>query len=418
VLRKPVRFLLIVCLTSLFSNPAQSTAQVKAESQASPVNEILDRINREADLEHISDASFEQLGTIIARDPHNARAHLLLGRGYESLGLPEQAYDQFRTALQYGLDKPQEVVQLIKALAKSGHMTSAQNLVDEAVKRFPDDPEIMFWEGNFLYSRNQVPQAEEKYAQALRRHKTIIGLYSALASIRYGQKRYDMALALAQKDLALDPKMLLSNEVAGLSLLQLKRYAEAAGPLGRAFMGSPIKNLISEGYARALYWTGDYKDALRPALVNLAFTSDLYSYNIGSKRLLEPILRHVRKADIAEKIEEVNRHLGINRNAAFHFCLADVLDRHGYIDLAIDQYQQGLKIEPKFGKAWFRLGLDLETYKHDYAGALTCLRKAAAFAPQDESIAKYLLRLEDRWPTYKNDWAWQMRDWLTSTFLH
>jgi tetratricopeptide (TPR) repeat protein len=418
VLTKPVRSALIVCLATYFCNSAKSVSQEPTTTKPETTAQILDRINRQAESGGMSDPAYEELGRIVEKEPNNARAHLLLGRGYEMLGLPEQAYEQFSLALKYGLNTPSEIVLLIKALAKSGHMKSAQQLVDEAVQRFPNDPEIKFWEGNFLYSRNKVSQAEEKYAEALKGNKPILGLYSALASIRFTQQRYEMALQLALKDLATNPNYVLANEVAGLSYVQLKRYSEAVEPMHKAFTASPMKNMISQAYAKALYWTGDYANALRPALVNLAFTSDLYSYNAPSKRLLEPILRHVTRKQLIEKIDEVSKHLGIAKNAAFHFCLADVLDRYGFRDIAMEQYRAGLDLQPKFPRGWYRLGLDLENYKRDYAGALSCLRTASALQPQDEEIAKHLLRLEDRLPTYKTDWSWQFKDWLRSLGLN
>jgi tetratricopeptide (TPR) repeat protein len=393
------------------SNLPQSAAKTQVTSL------ILDRIQQEVDVESVSDRSYEDLAKILEKEPTNPRAHLLLANSYDLLGMPEEAYANYRLALKYGPDDPKAIVGMIKSETKAGRTMIASALVTDALKRFPDNPEIKFWAANFLYSSNKIKEAEAFYKEALESKNEIVGLPSALAVIRFRQRRYVEAVALARRDLRKNPNLMLANEVAGLALMKLERYGQAVEPLHIAFIATPLKDLVSQEYAQALYWKGDYVEALRPALVNLAVTGDLYGNNVFSKNVLGRILRHVQKRDLAKMIQEVSGRLGIDNSAAFHFSLGDDLDRYGFRDLAMQQYRRGLQIEPAFGRGWYRLGLDLETYAHDYPEALNCLQKAKALLPEDEAVAKHLLRLEDRWATYRADWAWQFKDWLKNIGL-
>lgn len=380
---------------------------------AQSTNQIL--VGLRQDLEksgNLSDAAYDKLAKIIESQPKNASAHLLLGRCYGALALPELADEQYKLALQCGLKDPKEVVELIKALARSGHLEEANDLVRQAAQRFPKDPEILYWVGNFFASHNQTKQAEAAYNEALQRKSPVAGLASALASIRLTQQRYDEALALAQLDLKIDQQSLLANQVTGLTLIKLGRYSQAVLPLSIAFQRAPTQSVISGTYARLLYWQGDYLKALSPALINLASTSANYRDNLASKQLLVEIVRHLKRPELTAAIDDIAKKYRIRSTAAFYGSLADVLSRCGFDDLAIEQYHQAVQVNPGFAETWFKLALLLITAQGNYKEALYCFKQAAALAPADEKISKYLWHLEDRLSTYNSDWAWQAKDWL------
>lgn len=414
----PIHKSYLCCLLLLLavhpgSAARSETSQVKPTPQAAgSTDEVLNRIAKEVEAESVADKSYEELAKILEKQPNNFRARILLGNSYDILGMPEEAYEQYQLALKAAPNEPTAIVGMIKAETKTGRMHIAEALVKDALKRFPNNPEVKFWAGNFLFAKGQVKEAEAMFATAITSNKAIFGLPSALAVIRYQQKRYDEALFLAKKDLAKDPTSVLANELAGMSLMKLHRYSEAAKPLAVAFNANPLKSIMAEEYAQALYWKGNYTEALRPALVAMAATANLYSNDAFAKNVVGRILRHVNKKQLAEAISEVSGKLGIDKSAAFHFALGDVLDKYRFRELAIQQYKRGLEIEPGFGRAWYRLALDLENYAHDYPEALRCLKKANVASPEDQTISKHLLRLEDRYTTYGTDWAWQLKEWL------
>lgn len=374
---------------------------------------VLQRIEMELEKNEVSDQSFHDLERIIEKEPANYRAHLILGRCYDKLGLVELAHDEYQLAAKHGPNDPKAFVELLKSHLQSGDMQSAMSLLSAASRRFPNDPEIMFWMGNYLYARNRVREAEFAYRMALGHKKKIPGLYSQLAEIRLRMRQFSEAEHLADSELALDKNARDAYRIKGFSLLGRGRYSEAAKPLELAFRYEPNKEGIAQTYAWCLYWTGQYEKALEPALIDLALSADPSSNNIEQKKLLIRILKSVPPDQAQKEIERLVEYLDKrSKNAAFHFALGDVLDTIGRPQDAIKQYKLGLKIDPKHGRGLYRLGKDLELYTHDYMQALTCYKKAYALRPDDTEIEARLRRLEDRLAIRQNDWAWQMKDWF------
>ena len=390
-----------------------STNLAKAAGATTESNDqILERISAEVDAGNVSDSSYEDLSRILEQDPRNSKAHLLLGNCYDALGLPGEAYEQYELAFKYAPNDTKALCGAIKAELHSGRLALATQLIENGIKRFPDNPELKFWKGSLLYSQNKMNEAEVLFQEALNSQTKIFGLPTAMATIRFRQKLYSDAATLVKEDLKKEPNSVLANEVLGLSLMRMRLYSKAVKPLAVAFQGNPGKSIIAEEYAQALYWAGDYRSALKPALINLALSADLYSNDPLSKTILGRILLHVKATDLSEAIDNVSGRFGIDKNAAFHFALGDVLDRYGFRELAMKQYRKGLDLQPGFGRGWYRLALDLECVNHDYEQALACLRKASSLLPEDESVSRHLLRFEDRYNNYHKDWAWQIKDWL------
>ncbi|MGH9554082.1 MAG: hypothetical protein ACRD3W_32185, partial [Terriglobales bacterium] len=99
----------------------------------------------------------------------------------------------------------------------------------------------------------------------------------------------------------------------------------------------------------------------------------------------------------------------------FHFALGDVLDSAAMTDLAIEQYQSGLAMQPDFARAVFRLGKDLELHRHEYERALFCYTRASELDPKDREIAAYCNRLKARLPERRSDLAWRLKDWIVAS---
>jgi tetratricopeptide (TPR) repeat protein len=190
------------------------------------------------------------------------------------------------------------------------------------------------------------------------------------------------------------------------------RYGEAIQPLTKAYTLRPLNQKLAVNYAMALYWNGDYKRALLPALLYLSSNSTLNYSNLPSKQLVSKIISLVPTKDLGSQIDEVMKSPYIGRNPACRFALADVLDRRGLHDLAMQQYREGLTLAPKYGRAWYRLGLDEEIYSDKYDDAIECYKNASVFAPEDKEVAAHQMRLQDRLAVRNTDVAWALKDKL------
>ncbi|MGG2324689.1 tetratricopeptide repeat protein, partial [Salmonella enterica] len=89
------------------------------------------------------------------------------------VGLNDQATEQFRQAIRLAPKDPHPMVELVRQLVKVGELQAAKDILDEAKKRFPNDAEVQYWDGNFLYSQKDMVNAEKAYNSALLKNPRI-----------------------------------------------------------------------------------------------------------------------------------------------------------------------------------------------------------------------------------------------------
>lgn len=358
----------------------------------------------------VSESLYAELENIISKEPTNYRAYLLLGNCYDFLALPELSQEQYELATRYGPNEPKAFVELIKSQIRMGQIKSAMALLDQARRKFPKDPEVQFWVGNYLLSKNRFSEAETAYVLALQQKKKILGLSTSLGEIRLAQGRYGEAYFLADADLAIQKNYALANRVKGLALMKLGRYEQAMQPLRIAYFTAQFKPNLAASFAKCCFWSGRYSDALNPALVNLALTSSMDSNNPVEKNFLVSVIKKVPDDYLRKVVDHLQKTLGKAFPASYHFALGDVLDRVNKPELAVAQYKLGLEREPSFARGWLRLGQDLEKHYRSYDQALSCYKMADGFKPGDAEITSNLYRLSNKLANRSRDWSWQLKD--------
>lgn len=397
------------------AKPAEKQAAkpaAKATMSSTAYKEQLDAIQKKLEKDEIGNDVYAELEKIIEADPTNYRAHLYLGNCYDKLGLLENAAEEFKLATKYGPSAPKGFVELVKQQVRLGQMPAAMELLRDAQKKFPNDPEIMFWAGTYLVSQSKWPEAERVLTTALNMGKPILGLPSALAEIKMVQGDFVRAKELAQKDLAIKPTDAMANRIYGLCLASIGNFEESIKPLSIAYEQQPFKNGLAENLSACALWAGQYHVALEPSIIALGATASLDSNNQREKTRLYDVFRHVSHKDIERAVESATIKIGKHPPGAYFFALGDVLDGIKMHKLAIAQYQRGLQEEPTFGRGWFRLGKDFEVYARNYDQAMLCYQKAHAFKPEDQEIALHMYSLSDKLAKRDKDWSWKLKDVL------
>ncbi len=375
-------------------------------------DKIVDQIESESQNE-VQNSSIEKLQEILVRDPKNYKAHLVMAGFLDRMGLEDQAEEEYCQAVSYGPNDPKAIVELVKARFKRGQIDAAWALLREAQRKFNNDPEILYWVGNYMYKSKEIERAESMFVVALGSKKKVFGLHTALAAIRV-RTRPGEALRFAEIDLAENPNYDLALRVKGFALMQLRQYERAAVPLKAVYEHDFKNEELSRNYAECLYWLGDYKTALDPALQNLCSTASPYVNNVESKLLLFKIMKRVPNDAIAPAVAKVvERNDRKGRHSAFYFALGDVLDGLNKQTLAIQQYRRGLKIDPEFARGYFRLGKDQLQIGHDEE-ALASYRHAYMLRPSDPEIGSAYRRLQDRLSIRDEDFAGAWKQWLKS----
>lgn len=393
---------------SFISNSAMAAALPTSDS----VRQIIENIEQKSDF-IVTDRVVADLEHSLEVNPNDSSAHLALGLCYDKLGMMDLATREYQKAADQAPDDPRALMELVKSQVRHGQTKPAMTILKSAYERFPNDPETMFWYANYLRTTDKSNEAEALYKKALTTNKNVLGLGSAVAELRMQQGRYGDAVVMANKDLALDKNFGLANELKGAALLRMQQYAAAVEPLRIAYEQAPTKRELAAQYSYASYWTGAYRNALEPALINLAMKSSLTTNSQSAKEAVRRVMSKLPASFCIEKISSVSPIVDKEmRNAAFHFSLGDVLDSLGMYEPAIEQYSAGLMIAPNFARGIFRLGKDLELHRHEYEEALVCYKKAHALAPDDQEIEAHLNRLNARYPRRSGDFAWQLKDWI------
>jgi tetratricopeptide (TPR) repeat protein len=391
-----------------FSLSGLNSAYALSPAQSNQLARIESAIEKE---ETISPELLLALESILESEPENYRAHLLLGEYYEHLSLKDQAMAQYKLAAAHAPNDTQAMINLIKLQVRSGQLQAAGVLVKEAKKRFPNDAQVDFWEGNFSFE-SDPNKAESAYLRAIHENEQIVGLPTALAEIRLKQRRYMEAYLLASVDISHDRKFWTAYKIKGFAAFGMGKFKEAVGLLSVAFDHLNGRAKSAKGLAMAALRSGQYSIGLEPALVHLALTSGLTETSFEQKQLVMNLWRHIPLEEARGILERTEGLYGLPENSSYHFAMGDVFDKLGLVSDAVQEYQRGLAIKPDFARGLFRLAYDLEVYYHRYNDALEDCRAAARLSPSDEEISQNLNRLELRLQERDTDLAWRLKDML------
>ncbi|MBS1953034.1 MAG: tetratricopeptide repeat protein [Cyanobacteria bacterium SZAS-4] len=355
--------------------------------------------------------TLNRLAEAVEKNPNDVSARCELGACYDQLALPDLAREQYAAAIKAAPNNPHLWMLRVKQELKSGRSEVAMHLIESAHERFADDPEVLFWYGNYFAAKSRIDDAAFAYNLALKKNPEIEGLRSALGEVCLDRMRYGDALNLANDEIKSHPQFWLAYKVKAFALMGLHKPDEALPPLRVAYANYPTKAIVARTYARACIWCGLYKEGLTPALMYLNSTSNLTSNDPVAKKMAGTILEHLPKEYVEKELPKLVESIQkIKPNAAFYFALGDTLDRVDLNDLAVGQFYSGLRAEPGFARGLFRLGRDFEIARRDYKAALMLYSQASVMAPDDQEIATYFARLGRRYKNRENDLAWRLKD--------
>jgi tetratricopeptide (TPR) repeat protein len=369
--------------------------------------------DRPAREERPTQKTLNALAEAVEKNPNDVDARCRLAACYDELALPDLAREQYMAAVNLAPNNPHLWMLRVKEDLKDGHTDVAMHMIETAHERFKEDPEVLFWYGNYFAAKSKVDDAAFAYNLALKKNPEIEGLRAALGEVCLDRMRYGDALNLAEEEIKAHPQFWLAYKVKAFALMGLGRPQDALAPLRVAYANYPTKAIVARTYTRACIWSGNYQEALIPALMYLNASSSLTSNDYEAKRLVSSVLEHIDRTFLNRELPSMSVAVQKTKpNAAYYFALGDTLDHANLNDLAISQYYAGLQMEPSFARGLFRLGKDFEQARRDYKAALMLYAQANQLAPHDPEIASYFMRLGRRYKYRDNDLAWQLKDSL------
>ena len=135
-----------------------------------PVSPALDAAMKElAKTEQPSEKLMTDLATLTQKEPQNYQAHFLLAICYQRIGLPDQALPELKLASQYGPNDPAPILGLIREAVHLGQRDLAMQIASVAYQKFPTNPEVAFWQANFVLQRgNRLAEANALFDKVVR----------------------------------------------------------------------------------------------------------------------------------------------------------------------------------------------------------------------------------------------------------
>jgi len=346
--------------------------------------------------------------------PASAAAHLALARRYEDQGFLSLARDQYEQATNCP-DAPPESFKLLAQVSLRMQMgKEAEAIVRKAAQRFPDDFGIYLTAGYVFQNQKHFDEALRMYEHAARLQPSNPAIHGALADNLIAMKRFDQALAEADRSLSLLKDFDVGYYEKARALAALGRPEEAIGLLEKNFRRNPLGSLNNKLYAGTLLQANKPDQALVPLLSLLAI-SDGVKMAQAKTEIAQIIMRMQPERVLAAITASDTALARTGVRARMHFAMGDVFDKLNRHAEAMREYERGIAIDPQYARGYLRLAEDQELYARDYEKAMSNYRKASALDSRDQEIRLRMERLTRTIAEQRNPFL-QIQNWFNSLF--
>jgi tetratricopeptide (TPR) repeat protein len=173
------------------------------------------------------DIAEQELGSILAKNPQDAIAHLLISICYKHTKRYREATDS----------------------------------TQQAIALQPDNPRCHLMLASVFLIRNRYDEAEDAAQEALRLDPYDDDIYALLAQLKYAQKDWEASLAYAKQGLEIDPDQPTCQSLRSLALERLGRTDVAVATSKEALSRNPDDSYSHATHAWALLNNGNHKEA-------------------------------------------------------------------------------------------------------------------------------------------------------------
>jgi tetratricopeptide (TPR) repeat protein len=241
--------------------------------------------------------------------------------------------------------RPDLGVILAVALPRSNREREGLNLLARLVKERPDNPYLLFVQGNLQREMGDLDGSTTCYKKALELDPKDARVHTSLGAALHHKHDLDGAIACYKKALELDAKLALAHSNLGAAL-------SSKGDLDGAI--------------------ACYKKALE-------LDAKLFGAHTGLGVALQD------KHDLDGALACFRKALALDpKYATTQLNLGNALREKGDMDGAIAHFKKALELDPKYAKAHYNLGHALY-HKRDLDGAIACFKKAIELEPKGAS---------------------------------
>jgi eukaryotic-like serine/threonine-protein kinase len=294
---------------------------------------------------------------------------LLLGQGPSRL---EAAIGYYRAARSL---RPQLGIALSRALRNAGNLTESTEVLQDLVRRQPDNPSFYVFLAMAVYEHKKVDEAQTLFRKALDLNPNMAHAHYGLGIILDGQKKHREAEAAYRKAIDLKPDFMQAYYNLGNTLRKQGKHAEAERASQKAVDCKPNFAPAFNNLSLALMSQGklvEAEKAIRKAI-------DLQPTYSGAYSNLGLVLQEQGKDGEAEAA--CRKAIDLNSNLAeAHNNLGAVLFRHGQTAEAEAAFRKAIDLQPDLASAHVNLGASL-TRRQKYGEAEAALGRAIDLNP-------------------------------------
>jgi len=151
------------------------------------------------------DAAEANLRKVIELDPHSVSARVLLGTYYESRNRLPEAEQAFRDAMTMNAKSMEPRDALAKLLLAEGRNEAAEDILEQARRELPNDPESLLDLSNFYFITGDLNKAIAEYNALYQQHPQEMQIKKKYIQLLIRVKRYDEARRLDDEILQAAP---------------------------------------------------------------------------------------------------------------------------------------------------------------------------------------------------------------------
>ena len=211
----------------------------------------------------------------ISIDSNFALAYLYLAKSYSQLLETPETIDALRKAKALSLHAPEKerlVIYVRYASIIEKNPSKSLSLLEELVKKYPQEKRFHEELGEVYQSRNRIPEAQKEFEKAIQLDPGFASPVNGLAYIYALQGLYDKAIETLQKYASLSPGDANPYDSMGEIYLQMGKIDESINKYREALKAEPsfFQTYNSLAYVYAL--KEDYEDCFRciDSLLNAA----------------------------------------------------------------------------------------------------------------------------------------------------
>ena len=323
-----------------FTDPGriQSKALANPKDKIGVFNELSRA--REIGLEGDSGEAVRIIRSIIATDPDITDAHFSLGNVFFKAGRYEEALDAFRRALELKPDDSFTVINIANSYQRWGRPEEAERFVMDHLGRGFEDPQLYFLLGRLKYDRKKYDEAIPLYEKTIALNPSSAASHNALAAI------YILQDELAKAERHLEAGAAINETLYSLNYNRAQLFEKrgepdkAAAAYRRELEVSPKNFRASYNLARLFRQLGREDEERRFLEMTIDLASDFpLSYFYLARMFLNRGERYAEAVSLAKKGLDLGPDPG--EAPLGYFLLADLYNRLGDASKSADFARKG-----------------------------------------------------------------------------